>query len=981
MIKLSNKIRTLLSRGRRDNIFQRFDFLQITTQSVKKSLRERFDESDNENPHQIRQENFERNIFSDNVLSINFYVHAILTLYKVTSNRHDRFFYELISAAPDFHKIEAEALRKSKTLEYLGISDAIDLAYKSGKHLEWKCEITFKTSKTTLDYDIKFKAPTLSSISCFFWEKFGSDRFICASIINIEAHKEDWAPQCELFQKGLHFCNRHYVFLGGTLKQKSTGKRDIHEKNDLIFWFFAETEDGTNLPAIKADQAFNSLGNFEGQYFMKQNERLKLGFSSAFPMSLSIDSDQIYVVRDIESDEGNLFTDGCGFIGTDLLRTIPYGITMGKCHCNHRDNIKLPVVIQVRMISKKGLFKGCLIANPRPEYQGRIVFRDSMKKADRSIFTDFSDTKETLFICNTFESPSIMDKGHSNPLQDTYAKLNRQVCLLLAHLNVPTDFFEELMGVEIARVVAAKTDKQAAWDFLRRSKTSTALYETKEIDADKEFLSSDDLLSSNNKNVNDMATDGLEFLLSGHELTEPKLEYLIRYLQCDALKKLQRCNMRLKQSSYLVGVADPFDVLEEGEVCISLPSDDLQPQQQQPQQHMSSSRSYIVSGPVAVTRNPMHHPGDIRVLNAVENAELSHYLQQTNGGVIFFSTKGRRSSADEMSGGDFDGDLYLVIYNQDVVQHVRRDEKPYTARELTSVTATAGMYYDNVRGEQLRLQIMRGFLTASWNALIGKYTNAWMACAEEGNDPSHPDALACHEILMVAHDASKTGLKVIENKRLLDRTKPIYLEDSSENGTDSVNRPKGVCSSMYLMAKGEIIKINELDIDDKRPAPRDEDIMQWINNSDENVIHMKCKWRELLMEYKTGCKYKRIAIGTIPTMYFNQFDIDAKSFLTGAMPLSREASVSDIDAYEGLLANARQRLAAIVYAVTYESAYKYINDGNKKTENNMKSGGYPVYFCWGICRLELHKIKSNAVKKKQRQSSLAVLPNSVLDLI
>ena len=66
-----------------------------------------------------------------------------------------------------------------------------------------------------------------------------------------------------------------------------------------------------------------------------------------------------------------------------------------------------------------------------------------------------------------------------------------------------------------------------------------------------------------------------------------------------------------------------------------------------------------------MTRNPIIHSSDIRKLTAVRDEKLNNMYKNTLGGCIVFATKGLRSAADEMSGGDFDGDTYLVIFTND----------------------------------------------------------------------------------------------------------------------------------------------------------------------------------------------------------------------------------------------------------------------------------------------------------------------------
>lgn len=70
-----------------------------------------------------------------------------------------------------------------------------------------------------------------------------------------------------------------------------------------------------------------------------------------------------------------------------------------------------------------------------------------------------------------------------------------------------------------------------------------------------------------------------------------------------------------------------------------------------------------------VTRSPSVHPGDIRSLQCVDRPELRHLEN-----VIVFSSKGDRPTCSKMSCGDLDGDLYLVIWNRDLVNSIKEQD-------------------------------------------------------------------------------------------------------------------------------------------------------------------------------------------------------------------------------------------------------------------------------------------------------------------
>lgn len=72
---------------------------------------------------------------------------------------------------------------------------------------------------------------------------------------------------------------------------------------------------------------------------------------------------------------------------------------------------------------------------------------------------------------------------------------------------------------------------------------------------------------------------------------------------------------------------------------------------------------FVVETEVLVMKNPCNHPGDIRRCKAVNREELDHLVN-----VVVFSRKGQRPEQNKMSGGDLDGDVYMVIWDEDLVK-------------------------------------------------------------------------------------------------------------------------------------------------------------------------------------------------------------------------------------------------------------------------------------------------------------------------
>jgi hypothetical protein len=329
------------------------------------------------------------------------------------------------------------------------------------------------------------------------------------------------------------------------------------------------------------------------------------------------------------------------------------------------------------------------------------------------------------------------------------AYLNRNVCLLLHHLGVPFELFEELLIDEVDNILQSNNDLKSAFKLVSRhakiaalAKASGRLHsenryhavddsgtdtddEEPNIDVPGHVKSDMDDLSMLMKDLNASCSShcdasmrmratrpvlsfprtdcspselALKFLFSGHSLEEPLLRQIISKMQLESLRKLQKCHIPCDDTAYLVGVPDPYGILQPGEVFIMLPSGEDFPSKPtnsfRNTHHVSNNSGSelnsglgdsddvpkdprCVVGAVLVSRNPMMHAGDIRKYNAVNYHRLQALCQDTFGGLVIFPVRGDRAAGDEMSGGDYDGDLYLVLFGQcRIIPYVRTVPSP-----------------------------------------------------------------------------------------------------------------------------------------------------------------------------------------------------------------------------------------------------------------------------------------------------------------
>lgn len=151
---------------------------------------------------------------------------------------------------------------------------------------------------------------------------------------------------------------------------------------------------------------------------------------------------------------------------------------------------------------------------------------------------------------------------------------------------------------------------------------------------------------------------GEKLLLEGYSEVQEDVDRMIHaeYLKLLTKRKEQKCRIMIPKSRLLFGVCEPtrkcnpFNRLKPGTCFVRITDH-------------SNGRAYsLTNADVLVTRNPCLHPGDLQKFRTVNVPEFSHLVD-----CIVFPTCGERPTADLMSGGDLDGDKFIVIWDPDVI--------------------------------------------------------------------------------------------------------------------------------------------------------------------------------------------------------------------------------------------------------------------------------------------------------------------------
>lgn len=161
------------------------------------------------------------------------------------------------------------------------------------------------------------------------------------------------------------------------------------------------------------------------------------------------------------------------------------------------------------------------------------------------------------------------------------------------------------------------------------------------------------------------AAEAAAMIDSGFDMRQKYLCDLVRtLLDRQALAMLDRLRIVVPLSAYAFMLPDFSGTLQENEVsfCMS----------EQPRDtDLSDQWDNWLEGDVLVGRAPTHFPSDMQRVRSVVAPSLRRFKD-----VVLFSIHGDRSLADKLSGGDFDGDQCIIIWDRAIVDQFKNEEVP-----------------------------------------------------------------------------------------------------------------------------------------------------------------------------------------------------------------------------------------------------------------------------------------------------------------
>lgn len=459
-------------------------------------------------------------------------------------------------------------------------------------------------------------------------------------------------------------------------------------------------------PGLTAIDIRTWMGDFSQiKNVAKYAARLGQSFGSS-KETLSVLRHEIEVIPDVKvHGTSYVFSDGIGKISADFARRVA-----SKCGLQYT-----PSAFQIRY----GGYKGVVAVDPYSSM--KLSLRKSMSKYE-------SDNNK-------------LDVLGWSKYQPCY--LNRQLVTLLSTLGVKDDVLEQKQKEAVDQLDAILHDSLKAQEALE--------------------------LMSPGENTNILKA----MLNCGYMPdAEPFLSMMLQTFRASKLLDLRtRSRIFIPNGRAMMGCLDESRTLEYGQVFVQFTgaghrefSEDLHP--------FNNSRStncnFILKGNVVVAKNPCLHPGDIRVLRAVDVPALHHMVD-----CVVFPQKGKRPHPNECSGSDLDGDIYFVCWDQDMIPP--RQVQPMEYPPAPSIQLDHDVTIEEVE---------EYFTNYIVNDSLGIIANAHVVFADREPDMAMSDPCKkLAELFSIAVDFPKTGVPAEIPSQLRPKEYPDFMDKPPDKTT------------------------------------------------------------------------------------------------------------------------------------------------------------------------------------------------------
>lgn len=517
-------------------------------------------------------------------------------------------------------------------------------------------------------------------------------------------------------------------------------------------YFFSPTA------TVSCDDIREWMGDFSHINVVgKYASRLGQCFSTTRdPKALNVGS-SVTEIPDIEAN-GWTFSDGVGKISSWIATEIAKKL---KLYSNGR----VPSAFQFR----QGGSKGILVV--WPQKFNEISIRPSQKK-----FTARAKNLEII-----------------KASQFSVATLNRQTIAILDCLGVPDEAFITLAKHQLSNYSAAMKDPEVAQQLL------------------KQFTDENGMTTT----IAQMIEDGFM------EVKEPFVMSLLQLWGAWSMKLLrEKARIIVENGAFVLGCIDETHTLRgQQNVKKANPTRD---HAKLPQIFIQvpipghPNEFQVIEGICVVGRNPSLHPGDLRIVEAVN---VDHPDLKALRNVVVFPAEGERDLASMCSGGDLDGDDYFVIWDKQLIpQEWNYPPMLHDAAEPKVVS------------QKITIKdIGRFFVEYMKNDSLSDIALAHLVWSDKSNDgPKSPECLQLAQLHSNAVDYSKTGHPAQIPRNLRPRQWPHFMERDPQK----TYRSGKILGKLYdLVAKADFAPDLE--------APFDSRILRRYKLSDDELARAR----------------------------------------------------------------------------------------------------------------------------------------------
>ncbi|XP_024194700.1 RNA-dependent RNA polymerase 1 [Rosa chinensis] len=456
---------------------------------------------------------------------------------------------------------------------------------------------------------------------------------------------------------------------------------------------------------VSADKIRAGMGDFRKiRNVAKYAARLGQSFGSSTE-TLSVGRNEIEVIPDVTVNWGGdryMFSDGIGKISADFARRVAF---------KYGYKAFTPSAFQIRY----GGYKGVVAVDPTSSM--KLSLRKSMSKYDSE------NTKLDVLACSKFQP----------------CFLNRQVITLLSTLGVQDHVFLKKQRAAVQQLNAILTDPLKAGEAL-------------------------DLMSAG-ESTNILK----ELLMCGYKPdVEPFLSMMLQTFRASKLLELRtKTRIFIPDGRAMMGCLDETRTLEYGQVFVQICGNRRRQLFDDSFMHSgSSSGKTVIERKVVVAKNPCLHPGDVRVLRAVNVPELQHMVD-----CVVFPQKGPRPHPNECSGSDLDGDIYFVCWDPELIPRKQIQPMDYTP------APTIEMDHDVTIEE-----VEEHFVNYILNDSLGRIANAHTVFADREHDKamSRP-CIELAKLHSIAVDFPKTGVPAVRPEELYVKEYPDFMEKTDKS--------------------------------------------------------------------------------------------------------------------------------------------------------------------------------------------------------